>query len=190
MSLPPGSTALEGAIALLRSLVPSPAVSALLGPSTTSGNQSLPQHAAQKPPEAPSNPLSITLKGLHSMQTPAKATVLYAPPAEDGGTLLQLCQHLRSAFQEAGYMEKEDRPLLLHATVINTIYVKGGRSRAAPGRKSDKLTIDARAILDRYDDYIWMQDVPIEKVAICKMGAREQPDGDVAYEAVAEVDLT
>ncbi|KAJ1338540.1 activating signal cointegrator complex subunit 1 [Microdochium nivale] len=185
MSLAPGgSSGLDGAIALLRSLVPSPAVSALLRPSQL-------QNPNQAPAPAPTTPsLAITLKGLHSIQPPAKATVLYAPPADDGGALLQLCQHLRSAFQEAGYMDKEDRPLLLHATVVNTIYVKGGRSKSGgPGKKSDKLAIDARGILDRYDDYVWMQDVPLETVAICKMGAKEQPDGDVAYEAVAQVEL-
>ncbi|KAH7040092.1 kinase A anchor protein [Microdochium trichocladiopsis] len=193
-----GDARLEGAIALLRSLVPSPAVSAILQGNTQQQQlgrpdalQELPQQHQQEQ-HKPARSLSITLRGLHSIQPPAKATVLYAPPIDDGGTLLQLCQHLRSAFQEAGFMDKEDRPLLLHATVVNTIYVKGAaRSGPGPsrGKRNDKLTIDAREILNRYDDYLWMQDVPVEKVAICRMGAKEQPDGEVAYEAEAEVEL-
>lgn len=176
MTLTSGN-ALDRAIALLKSLVPSPDVTAL----------SRAEDGQSQLVESSAPPLNITLKGLHSMQPPSRATVLYAPPADENGRLMQLCQHLRTAFQDAGFMEKEDRPLLLHATVVNTIYVKA--SGPGRGRKNERLTIDARDIITRYDDYMWMQDVPIDRVAICKMGAKEQPDGEVAYEAEAEVEF-
>ena len=94
--------------------------------------------------------------------------------------------------------------MLLHATVLNTIYVKGrdreqhlgqgkwkgkGKGKGKGGRR-ERLTVDARPILDRYDDFVWMRDVPIEKVAICRMGAKKVgDDGDEAYEVEAEIDI-
>ena len=85
-------------------------------------------------------------------------------------------------------MEEGGRPLLLHATVVNTIYVKGrdqqqavgnrgGKKgghghhghhghRRGGGNKRERLTIDAREILERYEEYTWMEGVKVEKVAI------------------------
>lgn len=82
-------------------------------------------------------------------------------------------------------MEKDDRGLLLHATIINTIYVKGGR-----GKKGPKLTIDARDIIDRYDDYVWVEDMAVDKIAICRMGAK-QVEGvdDQEYEVEADINF-
>ncbi|TPX10979.1 uncharacterized protein E0L32_008016 [Thyridium curvatum] len=140
-------------------------------------------------------PLVITLRGLHTMQTPAKASVLYAPPADPDGTLQAFCERLRAPFREAGLMPEEGRPLLLHATVVNTIYVRGG-GRGGPGRRKgakgggNRLTVDARGILDRYDDYVWAEGLRLEKVAICQMGAKKSADGeDAAYVVEAEVDI-
>ncbi|KAF6816840.1 hypothetical protein CSOJ01_02771 [Colletotrichum sojae] len=135
-------------------------------------------------PESAS-PLSITLRGLHSIQPAPKASVLYAPPIDPQGTFYSFCEKLRAVFQDVEVMEKEDRPLLLHATIVNTIYVKGGR-----GKKGAKTTIDARDILDRYDDYVWMENVPVEKIAICRMGAKNiEGTDDQEYEVEAEIDF-
>ena len=135
------------------------------------------------------------------MQPASRATVLYAAPTDDNGrgtTLQVFCEKLQAAFREAGLMaseegERDARPLLLHATVLNTIYVKGGRgggSGKKGGRRRERLTVDARPILDRYDDFVWMRDVPLEKIAICRMGAKKVgDDGDEAYEVEAEIDL-
>jgi activating signal cointegrator complex subunit 1 len=134
--------------------------------------------------------LAVTLRGLHSIQPAAKAAVLYASPVGTEVILIKFCEKLRSNFQEAGLMVEEDRPLLLHATILNTIYVKGrNSSRGGKGKRHEKLTVDARQILERYDDYLWMENVPIEKIAICKMGAKKLEDGDEAYEVVAEIDV-
>lgn len=55
------------------------------------------------------------------------------------------------------------------------------------------MTIDAREILERYEEYTWMEDVKVEKVAICKMGAKkEMVDGvvvDEAYEVEEDVEF-
>ncbi|KAK3315353.1 AKAP7 2'5' RNA ligase-like domain-containing protein [Apodospora peruviana] len=138
--------------------------------------------------------LKITLRGLQAMQStaPAKASVLYAPPVDDpSGVLYRVCEKLREAFHESGLMARENRPLLLHATIVNTVYVKGGGRKGKGGRR-EKLTIDARGVLERYEDQVWMEDVQVEKVAICKMGAKKVvlEDGaeDEVYEVVDEIE--
>ncbi|KAI1471182.1 kinase A anchor protein [Daldinia caldariorum] len=180
----PKDDGLDKAVALLKTLVPRKMMASIKAAESLKSTE----RPAQEPTGPPPPLLSVTLKGLHSMQPASKASVLYAPPVDTEGTLFKFCESLRSAFQEAGLMAEENRPLLLHATIMNTIYVKG-RSRKS-GKRSEKLTIDARDILDRYHDHVWMEDVPVEKIAICKMGAKKQEDGDEAYEVEAEIDLT
>lgn len=178
----------EKAVALLKELCPSKILASIQAAVVAPTTASLAQEANQKGKE-PSGPLlSITLKGLHSTaKKTSDASVLFASPVDTEGTLLKFCENLRSAFQEAGLMAVENRPMLLHATILNTIYVKGRKGKGE--RRSRKLTIDARGILSRYDDFVWMEDVPVEKIAICRMGAKKQEDGDEAYEVEAEIDL-
>ncbi|KAL7892509.1 kinase A anchor protein [Trichoderma sp. SZMC 28014] len=135
--------------------------------------------------------LSLTLRGLHSMQPAAKATVLYAPPTDPAGILYDFCKLLQKPFQDNGLMIDENRPLLLHATIINTIYVKNsGGSGGARGKRREKLTIDARDVLSRYDDYVWAEDVPVTRVALCRMGAKQiEGTDDAAYEVEADVEF-
>ena len=128
-----------------------------------------------------SQELRITLKGLHALRNPAKTTVVYAPPEDPTGVLYNFCSRIKTTFQDAGLMPKEDRPLLLHATVINTIYVPGGRGK-------NRLEIDAREIVGRYDDFMWMEGVEVDRVTICKMGAKKvEGEDDERYEVVEEV---
>ncbi|KAH7259715.1 kinase A anchor protein [Fusarium redolens] len=127
--------------------------------------------------------LLITLKGLHAFQNSEKTSVLYAPPVDTEGILYKFCEQIKATFQEVGLMTKEDRPLVLHATVVNTIYVKDGR-----GRRREKLTIDARDIVSSYDDFVWLEDMPLDKITLCRMGAKKiEGTDDEAYEVVAEV---
>ncbi|KAM0401665.1 hypothetical protein ACHAO7_009029 [Fusarium culmorum] len=130
--------------------------------------------------------LSLTLKGLHAMQSPAKTSVLYAAPVDTEGILYKFCEQIKTTFQEAGLMAKEDRPLLLHATVVNTIYVKDDRGR----RVRERLTIDARDMVSLYDEYVWLEDMPLDKVTLCRMGAKKiEGTDDEAYEVEAEIEL-
>ncbi|AEO71649.1 uncharacterized protein THITE_2124321 [Thermothielavioides terrestris NRRL 8126] len=155
----------------------------------------------------------ITLRGLVSMQAPKQAAVLYAPPVDQFGLLQAFCERVRDVFREADLMVDDGRPLLLHATVVNTVYVKGGGreansnepgegsssstrrggrgGRGGRGRKKwERLVFDATGVLDRYEDQVWMEDVPVSKVAICKMGAKKvviDGEEDEAYEVDAEV---
>ncbi|KAI0601883.1 kinase A anchor protein [Biscogniauxia sp. FL1348] len=186
----PKNEGLEQAVSLLKTLVPRQILAATNVPPAdiTSGLER--QGTGTKEPSGPLSPLlSVTLKGLRSMQPASKASVLYSSPIDSEGTLMKFCERLRSTFQEAGFIAEENRPLLLHATIVNTIYVKGRNSGKGKGKRYDKLTIDARGILERYDGFVWMQDVPVEKIAICRMGAKKQDDGEEAYEVEAEIDI-
>ncbi|PQE30902.1 activating signal cointegrator 1 complex subunit 1 protein [Rutstroemia sp. NJR-2017a WRK4] len=152
-----------------------------------------------------SHPLKISLRGLHPMHTPSTTSILYAAPVSSPpDTLLTLCERLRDRFTEAGFMVKEERALKLHATVVNTVYVKGGRgvgnagnSRGGGkgdwgrghGKRKAKITFDAREVMERYKDFEWMREVRVEKVAICRMGAKRGEDGEERYEVEAEVDV-
>ncbi|CAK7272768.1 hypothetical protein SEPCBS57363_005313 [Sporothrix epigloea] len=163
-------------------------------------------------------PTSMALRGLHAMQPPARATVLYASPVDEstgqlavaGGPLLSLCERVRAAF--ADLLVPDERPLLLHATIVNTVYAKerqgggGGREnrsgqqksyrggRAAQGGRT-KLKFDAREIIERYDDFVWMDRMQVQTIALCRMGARttEVKDAgdivDAAYYVEAEIEL-
>ncbi|KAH8677381.1 kinase A anchor protein [Xylariales sp. PMI_506] len=179
----PKNEGVDRAVELLKALNPKQ----ILSSAKPSQNLTREQPAESQDPLGPRQPLlSITLRGLHSMQSPSKASTLYSPPVDPDGTLQRFCEAIRSAFQEAGLMMDENRPLLLHATILNTIYVKGRRNAKNRG----KITVDARAILDRYDDYLWMENVTIEKIAICRMGAKKLEDGeDEAYEVEADTDV-
>jgi len=136
--------------------------------------------ASSRPPQ------SITLRGLESMHDPAKTSVLYAAPVDEDQTLHGFCYKLREAFEAADLLVPDTRPLLLHATIVNTVYV-GGRRSGDRGQRPPRLTIDAREMLYEYENFEWMRDVRIEKVAICRMGAREVAGGDEEYVVEGEV---
>ncbi|CAG8043021.1 unnamed protein product [Penicillium salamii] len=96
--------------------------------------------------------------------------------------------------------EPKPRPLLLHATLVNTIYVKGrkqNQDNQQNGKSSSKrMTFDARNLVSQSLDnqslavatspkpashrsYIWARDFPINSICICEMGAKKlHPDAD------------
>lgn len=124
--------------------------------------------------------LSVTLQGLHAMQKPSATSVLYTPPIDSTGLLRSFCEAVRGEFLRAELMTDEGRPLLLHATVVNTIYVKG--------RGKKRQTIDARGVLDRYEDYVWLEGLGVDGVRMCRMGAKNVGgEGEQEYEVEAEV---
>ncbi len=137
------------------------------------------------------------------MHPPAKTSVLYTSPLDPDGRFYAFCSALRAAFSE--FLVQEDRPLLLHATILNTVYVPGVRGTsgggagagagAGHGRNKAKMTIDARELLERYSEVAWMEDCRVEKLAVCRMGARKTRDaegretGEEEYVVEGEVDL-
>ena len=133
---------------------------------------------AEKP-----KPFVISLEALHALPRARNATVLHAVPVDRTSRLHPFCLLLQEKFLQAGILLGEPypkgrtqqdeasasspaaqspppskqpgrRPLLLHATVVNTIYIKG-RSRDNSNRNSNsnRYSFDARDIIAHYDDY-------------------------------------
>lgn len=135
--------------------------------------------------------LLITLKGLHAFGKAEKATVLFAPPSDQLGILQGFAEKIKALFKDADLLTADDRPLTLHATIVNTVYVKGHRNSHGKNKGDRVFVNDGQAITDRYEDEVWLENAPLEKVAICRMRAKPIEENgrvvDAAYEVVAEV---
>jgi activating signal cointegrator complex subunit 1 len=185
---------INSAIELLHSLD----LEAMLGAAVsqpTTGDVS----AENQPTKDEKRPLSISLKGLTSMHSPHDTSILYSNPEDSSGRLQPFASALQKAFQDAGFVQFENRPLLLHATIVNTTYIRGraqqaSRSRGGSvghGKHKAKITFDARELISDYEDFYFVKDMRLEKVAICKMGAKKDFDNqgqviDEKYEVLAE----
>lgn len=140
---------------------------------------------------------SLELDGVVAATTTAMATGTPTPPQSNTST------------------SKKNKPLpslLLHATVLNTVYLPkdrpstswsgntinntttansesnnsnnrgGGRGRGgARGsggrgghgrRNAQRVKLDARQLMEQFADALWMEDVRIDKLTLCRMGAR------------------
>lgn len=134
--------------------------------------------------------LNITLRGLVSMHDPSKTSILYSSPVDEDRRLYSFCQKLRNIFTAADLIIEDTRPLLLHATIVNTVYVPGVRGKGSGhGKNRAKLTLDATELVQDYDEFVWMKDVRLEKVAICRMGARKKEDGEEEYVIEGEANM-
>lgn len=116
----------------------------------------------------------------------ASVSAKVSPDALSGEAHISKHEQKKLAKEEAGELPH----LILHATLLNTIYVrKHNRKDRRP------VTIDARPLLERFKDTVWMKDVQIEKLCLFRMGAKEvldengQGTGIVRYVAEAERDL-
>ncbi|OJI81052.1 hypothetical protein ASPTUDRAFT_127798 [Aspergillus tubingensis CBS 134.48] len=176
MSLPTPDR-LSQAIRFLHSLD----LEAMLRETQSSSPQTLPSD-----PTPPTSPFLISLESLHAIPRAKAATVLHAAPVDPTNRLYPFCVKLRDRFLEEGFLQQQRqvdlaagdsaemapasvgskpkaRPLLLHATIVNTIYAKGkggghgGRGGRGGDGRGDKrkrqYTFDAREILARYRDY-------------------------------------
>ena len=163
------------------------------------------------PPPPPSNqksappPLSISLTGLSAFPEPRKATVLHAQPHDPTNRLYYFCLALRQNFLDAGFMAPEDRPLVLHATLVNTVYSKSDKERKGEtGRGVGRISVDARGLMrslngreGREDErarregvgrFVWAEGVVVGGVRICGMGAKAVEDKGLGmeYQVVGE----
>lgn len=185
-----GKERLEKALHVLRSLHLREIFAGVEKPAMPGASNTAAEEDKRK--EGEKRQILITLKGLHCLQKPEKATVLYTPPVDPLGTLQEFSERVRAAFKHEGLFMADNRPLLLHATIVNMIYVRG-RTKPRKGNRSEKKVIgDSQAIVDRYEDQVWMEDVPLERIAICKMGAKPVLMGnevvDIAYEEEGAID--
>ncbi|OBT85290.1 hypothetical protein VE02_06519 [Pseudogymnoascus sp. 03VT05] len=149
-------------------------------------------------PAAPGSRLQkdvrVTLKGLKATRNPEITSVLYAPPVDETKALQRFGELVRSHFacligppplppsppappEAAGPATAETvmpplpRPLpglLLHATMFNTVYIPG-KSR----RDRQRVEIDARALIEAFGEMVWMDNIRVEELVLCRMGAKE-----------------
>ncbi|KIW92382.1 uncharacterized protein Z519_07366 [Cladophialophora bantiana CBS 173.52] len=103
----------------------------------------------------PPQPISVSLSSLGTFPSSRSARVFFAHPHDPTARLHRFGNLVRDVFREAGLVT-ETRPLVLHATVANLIYVKGrkgsGKGRGGRGRNGNKKAedggnVDAREIL-------------------------------------------
>lgn len=132
-------------------------------------------------------PLEVQLKGLVSMHKPESTSILYVAPEDTTGRLYPLCTRLQQEFKDHGSLVADDRPLKLHATIVNTIYAKGRRNRAGAASSDSgsaghgpnanaPLKIDATTLLQEYQDFVWAENLVLDRIAICEMGAKKITD--------------
>ncbi|KAK1067719.1 hypothetical protein LTR74_006193 [Friedmanniomyces endolithicus] len=103
-------------------------------PANESGNQPAGSESVERPISPPTVgrrtlALTIDLKGLVSMHPQHKTSILYIAPADTSGRLYPFCVALQKLFADAGLLLPDDRPLRLHATIVNTIYAKSRKQR-------------------------------------------------------------
>lgn len=128
--------------------------------------------------------LEIILRGLSSMHDASKTSILYISPFDPDAFLKIFCQELCTIFREAGLLVVDTRPLLLHATVFNTVYMPKVRERGnggenyGHGKFRAKTTVDARDLMDLWKERTWVEGGRVEKIVICRMGAQKMEDGE------------
>lgn len=88
------------------------------------------------------SPLKISLESLEPMQSPTKTSILYIRPQDPTNRLQILCQALRKTFTDAELLVPDTRPLKLHATIVNTIYVKGRKKKSKASEKAKQPTTE------------------------------------------------
>ncbi|PBP20082.1 hypothetical protein BUE80_DR008777 [Diplocarpon rosae] len=175
---------LEGVLKVLRELNLTELLSSIK-PASTRPEVESPRRNSQDAAQDRAS-IHITLQGLRSMQETSKTSVLFAAPLDPDLRLYRFCQKLREVFGD--FLVQDARPLLLHATVVNTVYVPGKRSTGGRGRK-EKLVLDARELVTRYEEFVWMEGVKVEKVAISGMDSKVGESGEEEYEVAGEVEV-
>ena len=80
-------------------------------------------------------------------------------------------------------------PQAQHPTTSGAPDGQSGRSDGHGPNANAPLKIDATAILEKYKDFVWVEGVVLDRVAICEMGAKKFMDdeGNVKDEEYTEV---
>lgn len=116
-------------------------------------------------------PLHTNLESVYALPSPWNTRVLYTapPPNMPSTTRLQaVADTIRHSFLAAGLLEDEGRPLLLHATLFNTIY---GKVKGKRRRKSERKLNTAR-LIEAMKGFGFARNINITRVALCEMGAK------------------
>ena len=143
-------------------------------------------------PKVAVEPLIISLQGLQAFPKPRSATVLHCPPHDPTSRLHPFCLRVKQKFIDAGLMEPENRPLILHATIVNTVYANTDRRHEK--KRMGSISFDATEIMRTYNEnggfedgnavgeFLWAKDILIDRVRICEMGAKLVEDATLGRE--------
>ncbi|PHH73746.1 hypothetical protein CDD80_3604 [Ophiocordyceps camponoti-rufipedis] len=127
-----------------------------------------------------SNPRTVCIRGLYSLDRPARTAALYAWRQPPVGWLQNLCVAVEKHFFDNKVIHHSNRKeLVLRPTIWNNVHMKdrGGQR------------VDARALIAEYKGRrVWADQVPIDKVQICRMGMVGD-EGDKHFAVEAEVSL-
>ena len=95
------------------------------------------------------------------------------PAPNRGGGIGSSDSHPPSGKEQEGHAKVED----------------GDRSQGHGPRANAPLKLDARALLEDYKDFVWAENVVLDRIAICEMGAKKRfdADGRVVGEEYTEV---
>lgn len=96
--------------------------------------------------------LSFDLLGLHTFPSASKATVLHLSPVDRTNRLFPFCVLLRNLFVDADIMTPDSRPLVLHATIVNTVYVNKKRRGEGRKRSMGKISFDATELMSVFNE--------------------------------------
>lgn len=137
---------------------------------------------------ADSQAIVVELRSLKAMGNPYSTSVLYAEPFDPTGRLPRLARAVVDHFTSAGMLRPKRKAVRLHATFWNSKYI-------APRHATSWDKVDARGVFRRYKDHVWADDVVVDRVALCEMGARKVygQEGEVVdevYEEIASVGLS
>lgn len=124
-----------------------------------------------------STPLNVSLEGVYSMNDmlPDARVLFTAPDASaESDRLGRICQRIRTLFAQNNLLQ-DHRPLKLHCTLLNTVYLK-----RPPARRRSRPTIDATSIIVQ----TFSATVPIDSIGLYEMGAK-----DGSYVCVSSVSL-
>ncbi|ORX72534.1 hypothetical protein BCR32DRAFT_285746 [Anaeromyces robustus] len=124
--------------------------------------------------------LSSQIKGLAIMKGTIKnARVVYAEVLKEQSynTVIEVSKFLIKKFKEAGIIirESEDKEILLHATLINTIYY----------HNKLKNTYDSTLIFEQYGN-INFGNVLLRNISLCEIGTK---NADTGYKCLEKISL-
>jgi len=145
-------------------------------------------------------PLVISLEGLQAFPKLQQATVLHCPPMDPTSRLYPFCLALRQKLVDAELIRPENRPLVLHATIVNTVYAK--KDRRGEKKRMGSINFDATEIMHKYNEqggsatedatgaFVWAKGIVIDRVRICEMGAKGVDDGTLGQEYKVFIEKT
>ncbi|KAJ4368783.1 hypothetical protein N0V83_005865 [Neocucurbitaria cava] len=144
-----------------------------------------------------SDALTINLESLVPMQAPHKTSILYAEPRDKTQRLGVFAEEVRSSAdleptQHNGDAEAGAEDTHSQDTNEEQASSAAGSSSSHGPEAKSWLRFDARHLIDSYKHFVWADEVRVDRVQICKMGAQkiysEDSDGvvvDERYEVVA-----